>query len=106
MSRKNKEKTKNDTWLAQVEIKKAINGKAQIYIDGRKVNGVVGYKVEQNSQEKRVPILELQIQCEMNLETGAVPLLPEPWSWFYEPKSLNFVGSHDFFIKDKSFDNQ
>lgn len=81
----------NDSWLAHVEIKEAINGKAQIYIDGKLVPGVIGYKIEQNSQDKRVPLLELQVQCSFDMASGAVPLLPEPWSWFYTPKSENFV---------------
>lgn len=85
------EQTKNDSWLAHVEIKEAINGKAQVYIDGKLVPGVIGYKVEQNSQEKRVPVLELQVQCEFDMNSGAVPILPEPWTWFYEPKVKNFT---------------
>ena len=79
-----------DSWLAHVEIKDAIDGHAQIYIDGKLVPGVIGYKVEQNAAEKRVPLLTLQVQCDLTLETGAIPLLPEPWSWFYQPKVPGF----------------
>ena len=89
------DKTKNDSWLAKVEIKEAIDGRAQVYIDGRLVPGVIGYKVEQNSQDKRVPILELQVQCKFDMESGAVPLLPEPWTWFYKPKCENFIDVRD-----------
>ena len=89
------DKTKNDSWLAKVEIKEAIDGRAQVYIDGRLVPGVIGYKVEQNSQDKRVPVLELQVQCKFDMESGAVPLLPEPWTWFYKPKCENFIDVRD-----------
>ena len=89
------DKTDNDSWLAHVEIKNAIDGRAQIYIDGKLVHGVVGYKIEQNSQDKRVPLLELQVQCSFDMESGAVPLLPEPWTWFYEPKFHNLTYVRD-----------
>lgn len=88
--------TDPDTWLARVEIKDAIDGRAQVYIDGKKVHGVIGYSIEQNSQEKRVPILKLQVQCQFDLESGAIPLLPEPWSWFYKPIVENFVDERDY----------
>lgn len=89
------EQCNRESWLAHVEIKEAINGKAQIYIDGRKVPGVIGYSVEQNSQDKRVPILNLQVQCSFDMACGAIPLLPEPWSWFYKPVCENFVDGRD-----------
>lgn len=87
---KNK-KTLKESWLAKVEIKDAINGRAQIYIDGKLVHGVVGFKVEQNAHDKRVPILTIQVQCSLSMESESIPLLPEPWSWFYVPKYPNFV---------------
>lgn len=80
------EKSPNDSWLAHVEIKNALDGRAQIFIDGKLVPGVIGYKVEQDAADKRVPILTLQVQCDLTLECGAIPLLPEPWTWFYQPK--------------------
>ena len=86
-----KDKTKNDSWLAHVEIKDAIDGRAQIYIDGELVHGVIGYSIEQNAQEKRVPILTIQVQCRLDMESESIPLLPEPWSWFYAPKYPNFA---------------
>ena len=89
------EKTSNDSWLANVSIKEAIDGKAQIYIDGQLVHGVIGYKIEQNSQDKRVPLLYLQVQCSFDMESGAIPVLPEPWSWFYTPKRNNFIDVRD-----------
>ena len=90
------EKNSNDSWLAKVEIKDAIDGRAQIYIDGKLVHGVIGYNVEQNAQDKRVPILTLQVQCRLSLESESIPLLPEPWSWFYVPKYPNFVDTEDY----------
>ena len=82
---------KGSSGLMRVEIKDAFNGKAQLYIDGKKVNGVIGYSIEQNSQDKRVPVLNLQVLCEFDMDSGAIPKLPEPWSWFYVPKVENFV---------------
>lgn len=63
---------------------------AQIFIDGNEVHGVTAYKVEQNATDKRTPILHLEVKCNLDLETIAVPPLPEPWSWFYKPKKDNF----------------
>lgn len=91
------EKSPNDSWLAKVEIKDDIEGRTQIYIDGKLVHGVIGYVVEQNAQDKRVPILTLQVQCRLSLESKSIPLLPEPWSWFYAPKYPNFVDAEDYF---------
>lgn len=87
--------TPKDNWLAEVEIKEAIDGRAQIYIDGKLVPGVIGYRIEQNSQDKRIPLLELQVQCKFDMKSGAVPLLPEPWTWFYTPKVPNFIDERD-----------
>lgn len=89
------EKSANDSWLAKVEIKDAIDGRAQIYIDGKLVHGVIGFKVEQNAADKRVPILTLQVQCQLDMDSGAIPLLPEPWNWFYQPKHQPFVDVRD-----------
>lgn len=89
------EKTANNGWLAQVEIKDAIDGRAQIYIDGKLVPGVIGYSVEQNVQDKRVPILNIQVQCKLNMDSESIPLLPEPWSWFYVPKYTNFIDTEN-----------
>ena len=88
-------KTYADSWLAKVEIKDAVDGRAQVYIDGKLVRGVTGYKVEQDSQGKRVPLLTLQVQCSFDMNSGAIPLLPEPWTWFYEPKAENFRDERD-----------
>lgn len=84
------EKTLDRYGLAHVVIKDAVNGEAEIYIDGCRVNGVVGYKIEQDAAVNRVPLLTMQVNCELTLDSGAIPDLPEPWSWFYEPKVPNF----------------
>lgn len=64
------QQNKKDSWLAKVEIKDAIDGRAQVYIDGKLVRGVIGYKIEQNSQDKRIPALELRVQCDFDMSSG------------------------------------
>jgi hypothetical protein len=93
-----------DDWLAHVTIRGSTDGRTEIYIDGKRVNGVVGYKVEHNSSDKRLPILTMQVQCDLEMDSGAIPLLPEPWSWFYEPKVPNFVDGHQFCKKPQPED--
>lgn len=93
------QQNKKDSWLAKVEIKDAVDGRAQIYIDKKLVRGVIGYKIEQNSQDKRIPVLELQVQCDFDMSSGAIPLLPEPWSWFYKPIFEQFTDERD--IKER-----
>ena len=96
------EKSPNDSWLAKVKIKEALDGRAQIYIDGKLVHGVIGFKVEQDAYDKVVPILTLQVQCSLDFESPSIPLLPEPWTWFYAPKSPNFVDLAERQQEDKS----
>lgn len=93
------EKTLERYGLAQVVIKDAINGEAEIYIDGHRVNGVIGYKIEQDAAVNRVPVLTMQVNCQLNLDCGAIPVLPEPWTWFYEPKVQNFTDVRDILCK-------
>ena len=88
--------TEQDTVMTHVQIKGDPDGRAQIYIDERPVKGLIGYKIEHNSSDKRAPILTLQVYCTLEMDSGAIPLLPEPWSWFYEPKVPNFVDGHQF----------
>ena len=71
-------KTLDRYGLAQVVIKDAINGEAEIYIDGHRVTGVIGYKIEQDAGVNRVPLLTMQVNCQLNLDCGAIPVLPEP----------------------------
>ena len=80
------EKSPNDSWLADVKIRGALDGRAQVYIDGKLVHGVIGFKVEQDAYDKAVPILTLKVQCSLDFESPSIPLLPEPWTWFYAPK--------------------
>lgn len=81
--------------LSHVEIKDAINGCAQIYLDGQLVKGAMGYKIEQDAAKNRVPLLTLQVNCDLTLDCGAIPVLSEPWTWFYEPKVPNFTDVRD-----------
>lgn len=89
------EKTLDRYGLAQVVIKDAINGEAEIYLDGHRVTGVIGYKIEQDAGANRVPLLTMQVNCQLNLDCGAIPVLPEPWTWFYAPKVPNFTDVRD-----------
>ncbi len=72
--------------LCRVKISGSSGGKGEIYIDGKKLDGVIGYRLEQNAYEKRVPELTLRVMCEAEIDSGVVCPLPEPWSMFYEPK--------------------
>lgn len=46
------DKTKNASWLAKVEIKEAIDGRAQVYIDGRLVPGELVIKLNKTLRTK------------------------------------------------------
>lgn len=59
---------------------------AQVYINGQKVTRVLGYKVEQNAQEKRMAEVTLRVQCDLCLETTSIPALPEPWATLVKGK--------------------
>ena len=91
-----KQHPNEDCCITHVQIKGDPDGRAQIHMDGRLVRGVIGYKIEHNSSDKRLPVLTLQVQCDLEMDSGAIPLLPEPWSWFYETKIHNFVDGHRF----------
>lgn len=52
---------------------------AQVFINGIKVPRVLGYKIEQNAQEKRMAEVTLRVQCNLDLEVTTIPYLPEPW---------------------------
>lgn len=64
------EKTLDRYGLAQVVIKDAINGDAEIYLDGHRVTGVIGYKIEQDAGANRVPLLTMK---ESSLQHPASP---------------------------------
>ena len=57
---------------------------AEVYFDGKRVPRVMGFKVEMNAMDKRVAQVTLRVQCNLDLETGIVPELPEPWKWYYK----------------------
>lgn len=63
----------------------------KIFFDGREVLNVMAFSIEQNAQEKRVVELTLRVQCNLDLSTGIVPLLPEPWCWYYKPIADKFI---------------
>lgn len=79
-----------DNCRANVKIVCKNSSTTKIFIDGKEVHGVQAYSIEQNATDKRTPILSLKVKCNVDLETTAVPLLPEPWSWFYKPKKDNW----------------
>lgn len=87
---------KVDSGLHHVCIKSDGSGRAQLHIDGRPVKGLIEYKVEQNASDMREPVLSMKVFCNLEMDTGAIPLLPEPWSWFYKPISDNFTDGHEF----------
>ena len=62
-------------------------GNAVIYLDGVKVNGVIGYEIIHDRTKTQVPILRLNIQSRLDIETGVIPELPEPWNLCYVLKS-------------------
>ena len=59
---------------------------AVVYLDDKKVNGLIGYEIVHDRTKTQLPIIRLNIQSELDIETGAIPKLPEPWSCFYELK--------------------
>lgn len=61
-------------------------GNATVYLDGHKVNGVIGYEIVHDRTKTQIPILRLNIQSNLNIETGMVPELPEPWNLCYSLK--------------------
>ena len=62
-------------------------GNAVVFLDGVKVNGVIGYEVIHDRTKTQIPVLRLNIQSELDIETGVIPELPEPWNLFYVLKS-------------------
>ena len=62
-------------------------GNAVVFLDGVKVNGVIGYEVIHDRTKTQIPVLRLNIQSELDIETGVIPELPEPWYLCYVLKS-------------------
>lgn len=85
--------------LADVKIKTS-GPIAEVFIDGRKVPRVMAFQAEMNTMEKRIAQVTLRVQCNLDLETGIVPELPEPWCWYYKPKHEGFCDPRDSSRKD------
>lgn len=72
--------------LPRVEIRSEGDG-TEVYIDGKRLNGVLSFSLEHDPMKNLAPVLSLRMECcKFDVSLGAVPLLPEPWKWFYEPK--------------------
>ncbi len=67
-----------------IEIK--TNGvHAEIFIDGKKINGVRGY--EPTHEASNIPILQLHLKAtDVTVEGLMLPELPEPYKDFYVSK--------------------
>ncbi len=87
------EQTAADGWYSRLEIRQAEtpDSEPEIYLDGQKVNGVISFRLEADAYEKRVPELTIKVRCKLTLDCKAIPLLPEPWTWFYAPKTEGFT---------------
>lgn len=77
--------------LAQVAIKTE-GANAVVYLDGKKVNGLIGYEIIHDRTKSQVPTIRLNIQAELDIETGMVPELPEPWKYCYVLKNARENG--------------
>lgn len=77
---------KTNNKLPLVEIRSNANGGTELFIDGQQLNGVQSFSIEHDPMKKLAPVLTLRMECcKFDVSLGAVPLLPEPWSWFYKP---------------------
>ncbi|MCM1219396.1 MAG: hypothetical protein NC548_33370 [Lachnospiraceae bacterium] len=74
-----------DTPIANVKITSE-GANAEVYMDGNKVNGLIGYEIIHDRTKSQVPVIRLNVQAKLNIETGMIPELPEPWKHCY---SLN-----------------
>lgn len=45
-------------------------GNAVVFLDGVKVNGVIGYEVIHDRTKTQIPVLRLNIQSELDIELG------------------------------------
>ena len=78
-----------NSYIAQVRIISE-GANAVVYMDGHKVNGLIGYEIIHDRTKSQVPIIRFNIQSKLDIETGIIPELPEPWSYCY---SLNRASS-------------
>ena len=74
-----------DIPIANVKITSE-GANAEVYMDGNKVNGLIGYEIVHDRTKSQVPVIRLNVQAKLNIETGMIPELPEPWKHCY---SLN-----------------
>ncbi len=79
---------KMENGLAQVAIKTE-GANAAVYLDGKKVNGLIGYEIIHDRTKSQVPVIRLNIQANLDIETGMIPELPEPWKYCYVLKDEN-----------------
>lgn len=60
----------------------------EVYVEGRKLEGVTGIKFIQNREMHGVPRLQIDLRAtNVTLDTKAIPELPYPFSEFYELKN-------------------
>jgi hypothetical protein len=59
--------------------------KAEIIIDGKKLEGVRGYKLVHDAPG--LPQLQINLKAtDVTVETEAIPILPAPYDSFYVPR--------------------
>lgn len=63
--------------------------KAELFIDGKRLDGVIGYEVAQSAKEDyRLPRLQIDLKAtNVTLETDVLPELPMLYKPFYISKS-------------------
>lgn len=83
----NKENRDNDMPLVEIRSVEKNSAKTEIYINGQRINGVLSFSIEHDPMKNIDPVLTLRVPCNVDISLGAIPLLPAPWSYFYEPKN-------------------
>lgn len=71
------------------EIKIITDGKkSEIFVDGKKLEGVIGYKVVHSTKDEHaLPRLQIDLRAtNVTLDADMIPALPEPFSSFYVSK--------------------
>lgn len=67
--------------IANVKIRTE-GATAQVYLDGQRVRGLIGYEIVHDRTKTQMPIIRLNIQSKLDIETGMIPEIPEPWKHF------------------------
>ncbi len=76
----------NYTPLPKVEIR-SDGGTTALYIDGKRLEGVESFLLEQDPMKDLNPILTLKMRCcFFDVSLDAIPALPAPWKEFYQLK--------------------